>query len=245
MTTSNVPLENLLKEDRVFAPDPGFASNANARPGIHEEAELDWQTFWMTQALDRLSWFTPPIRILDDSNPPFYRWFPDGELNLSYNCLDRHLESSGDKVAYHWIGEPGEERTITYRDLHAMVGQFANALKSLGLKKGDTAALYMGMVPELPVAMLACARLGIIHSAVFGGFSSDALADRIVDAQARVVITQDGAWRGGKVTPLKANTDVALARTPSIEHVIVLKRTGTDVHMEPGRDLWWEDVVAG
>ncbi|MGH8928518.1 MAG: AMP-binding protein, partial [Acidimicrobiia bacterium] len=240
---STKPLENLLKEDRVFPPDSAFVAQANAQPGIYEQADQDWTNYWLIQALQRLTWFSPPVRALDDSNPPFYRWFPDGEINLSFNCLDRHLESSGDKVAYHWIGEPGDTRTLTYRDLSTMVNQFANGLKSLGLKKGDTAALYMGMVPELPVAMLACARLGIVHSAVFGGFSSDSLSDRIIDASCKVVVTMDGAWRAGKVVPLKANTDVALARTPSVEHVIVLKRTGTEVHMKPGRDLWWEDLV--
>jgi acetyl-CoA synthetase len=239
------PLENLLREDRVFPPPKAFAAASNAKGDIYKKAGADYETFWMTQALERLTWVRPPIKTLDDSNPPFYRWFPDGEINLSYNCLDRHLETSGDKVAYHWIGEPGEVRTITYRDLHSMVGQLANGLKSLGLEKGDTAALYMGMVPELPVAMLACARLGIVHSAVFGGFSSDALADRIIDANCKVVITMDGAWRGGKAVPLKANADLALARTPGVEHVIVLKRTGNDVHMEPGRDLWWSELVDG
>jgi acetyl-CoA synthetase len=242
---SSKPLENLLREDRVFPPPPAFAAGANTGVNVYAEAETDYVAFWLRQGLERLTWIRPPIKALDDSNPPFYRWFPDGEINLSYNCLDRHLETSGDKVAYHWIGEPGDARTLTYRDLHTMVGQFANGLKSLGLKKGDSAALYMGMVPELPVAMLACARLGIVHSAVFGGFSSDALADRIIDANCKVVITMDGAWRGGKVVPLKANTDLAVARTPSVEHVIVLKRTGADVHMESGRDLWWDHLADG
>jgi acetyl-CoA synthetase len=239
------PLENLLKEDRVFPPSPAFTAQANAQPGIHDEANSDWQGFWARQARERVSWFKEPTVTLDDSNPPFYKWFTDGELNLSYNCLDRHLDKSADKVAYHWIGEPGDVRTITYGDLHREVCRFANALKSIGLKRGDRAAIYMGMVPELPVAMLACARLGIVHSAVFGGFSSDALADRIIDTEARVVITMDGAWRVGKVVPLKANTDVALVRTPSIEHVVVLKRAGNDIHMEDGRDIWWHDFVDG
>ncbi|HSL27293.1 MAG TPA: acetate--CoA ligase [Acidimicrobiia bacterium] len=242
---STKPLENLLREERIFAPSPEFAAQANAQPGIHEQAEEDFGVYWLSQALQRLTWFAPPTIALDDSNPPFYRWFPDGEINLSYNCLDRHLATSANKVAYHWIGEPGDTRTITYAELHRMVGQFANGLKSLGLKKGDTAALYMGMVPELPVAMLACARLGVVHSAVFGGFSSDALADRVNDADAKVVITQDGAWRAGKVVNLKANADLALARTASIEHVVVLKRAGNEVHMEPGRDLWWDDLTRG
>ena len=182
---------------------------------------------------------------LDDSNPPFYRWFTDGTLNLSYNCLDRHLEERGDKVAYHWVGEPGETRDLTYRDLHGEVCRFANALTSLGVERGDRVAIYMGMVPELPVAMLACARIGAVHSVVFGGFSSDALADRIDDGQAKVLVTQDGAWRGGNVVPLKANADVAVARTPSIEHVVVLRRVGSEVAMKEGRDLWWDEIVDG
>ncbi len=237
------PLENLLREDRVFPPSPEFSAQANAQPGIHEEAEEDWMAFWAKQARERVSWFKEPTVVLDDSNPPFYRWFTDGELNLAYNCLDRHVATSADKVAYHWIGEPGDTRSITYKQLLEEVGRFANGLKSIGLKKGDRAAIYMGMVPELPVAMLACARLGIVFTAVFGGFSSDALADRIIDTDARVVITMDAAWRAGKVVPLKANTDVALVRTPSVERVVVLKRTGTEVHMEEGRDIWWDEFV--
>ena len=237
------PLENLLREDRVFPPSPSFSTQANAQPGIYDDAENDWQGFWARQARERVSWFKEPTVTLDDSTPPFYKWFTDGELNLSYNCLDRHLAKSADKVAYHWIGEPGDTRTITYGELHREVSRFANALKSIGLKRGDRAAIYLGMVPELPVAMLACARLGIVHSAVFGGFSSDALADRIIDTEARVVITMDGAWRAGKVIPLKANTDIALVRTPTIEHVVVLKRADNDIHMEEGRDIWWHDFV--
>ena len=238
-------LENLLTENRVFVPSPDFARTANAQPGIYEQAEEDWAGYWMNQALHRVSWFEEPQSALDDANPPFYKWFTGGRLNLSYNCLDRHLEKAADKVAYHWIGEPGDKRTLTYRDLHRQVGQFANALKALGLKKGDTAALYMGMVPELPVAMLACARLGVVHSAVFGGFSSDALADRINDARSTVVITQDFAWRAGKEVALKANADIALERTPSVRSVVVLRRTGSPVAMQEGRDLWWDEAIAG
>ena len=238
-------LENLLREDRTFVPSEDFAAQANATREDYEKAEEDSLAFWRDQALQRISWFEEPTEILDDSNPPFYRWFADGTLNLAYNCLDRHLEGSGDKVAFHWIGEPGDTRRITYRDLYEEVGRFANGLKSLGLERGDRVAIYMGMIPELPVAMLACARLGLVHSVVFGGFSSDALASRITDADARAVITQDGSWRGGKVTPLKANTDVALARTPSVEHVIVVRRAENDVEMIEERDLWYHDLVAG
>ncbi len=238
-------LENLLREDRSFPPSTAFAGAANAGPEIYAEAEADFEAFWMRQALERVDWFDEPTRALDDSNPPFYKWFEDGVLNLSYNCLDRHLETSADKVAYHWVGEPGDTVDLTYRELYEAVCRLANGLKSLGVKKGDRVAIYMGMVPELPMAMLACARIGAVHSVVFGGFSSDALADRILDADARVVITQDGAWRGGHVVPLKANADVSLVRTPDVQSVVVVRRTGTDVHVEPGRDIWFHDLVAG
>ena len=238
-------LENLLREDRTFPPSEGFTAQANAKPGIHEEAAKDYRAFWQRQALDRITWFKEPTEVLDDSNPPFYRWFQDGELNLSYNCLDRHLESHGDQVAYHWVGEPGDTRTLTYADLAKEVNRFANALKSLGMEKGDRVAIYMGMIPELPIAMLACARLGLVHSVVFGGFSADALSSRILDADARIVITQDGAWRGGNVVPLKENTDEALESTPGIEHAIVVKRTDHDVDMREGRDVWWHELVEG
>ena len=238
-------LENLLQEDRIFPPSHEFVAQANARPGIHEEAAADTRAFWMEQALDRITWFKEPTEILDDSNPPFFKWFKDGELNLAYNCLDRHLEEHGDQIAYHWIGEPGDTRALTYQDLADEVSRFANGLKSLGLQKGDRVAVYMGMVPELPIAMLACARLGVVHSVVFGGFSSEALASRILDLDARLVITQDGAWRGGNVVPLKENTDTAVASTPGIEHVVVLRRTDHGVAMTDSRDVWWHDLVEG
>ncbi len=238
-------LENLLQEDRIFQPSDEFVAQANARPGIHEEAGADTQAFWKQQALDRITWFKEPSEVLDDSNPPFFKWFKDGELNLAYNCLDRHLDEHGDQVAYHWIGEPGDTRTLTYQDIASEVNRLANGLKSLGLEKGDRVAIYMGMVPELPMAMLACARLGLVHSVVFGGFSSDALASRVHDLDARIVITQDGAWRGGNVVPLKENTDTAVAQTPGVEHVVVLRRTDHGVAMTDGRDVWWHDLVEG
>jgi acetyl-CoA synthetase len=238
-------LEDLLREHRSFPPSQAFTAQANAQPGIHAQAEADFQGFWHRQALDRIDWYTPPTEILDDSNPPFFKWFSDGELNLSYNCLDRHLSSSADKVAYHWIGEPGDTRTITYQDLYEEVCRFSNALKSLGVSKGDRVAIYMGMIPELAVAMLACARIGAVHSVVFGGFSSDSLADRILDADAKVVVTQDGAWRGGNVVPLKANADVSLARTPAVESVVVVRRTDHGVAMTEGRDIWYHDLMEG
>ncbi len=243
--SSRQAIENLYTEERVFPPSDDFAAQANAKPGIHEQAEEDWLGFWEQQARSRITWFKEPTEVLDDSNPPFFKWFKDGELNVTYNCLDRHLETQGDKVAYHWIGEPGDTRTFTYRELYEEVNRFANGLASLGVEKGDRVAIYMGMVPELPIAMLACARIGAAHSVVFGGFSSDALADRINDAEAKLVITQDGAWRRGSVVALKANTDVSVAQCPSIEHVVVVKRAENDVSMIDGRDVWYHDLIDG
>ena len=236
-------LENLLHEERTFPPSGAFTAQANAKPGAHAEADADYLAFWKKQALDRITWFKTPTVTLDDSNPPFYKWFSDGELNLAYNCLDRHLDDHGDQVAYHFVGEPGDTRTLTYSDLAKEVNRFANGLKSLGLVKGDRVAIYMGMIPELPIAMLACARLGLVHSVVFGGFSSEALASRILDSDCRIVITQDGAWRAGNVVPLKENTDVALEQTPGITHAVVVNRTDNGVNMTNGRDIWWHDLV--
>jgi acetyl-CoA synthetase len=238
-------LENLLHESRSFEPSPEFTAQANAKPGIHDQAADDYLAFWHGQALERITWESEPSQVLDDSNPPFFKWFSDGKLNLSVNCLDRHLDEHRDQVAYDWIGEPGDTRTLTYGDLHSEVGRFANGLKELGAVKGDRVAIYMGMVPELPIAMLACARLGLVHSVVFGGFSSEALSSRILDADARIVITQDGAWRGGNVVPLKANADAAFESTPSVEHVVVVRRTDHGVAMREGRDIWWDDLVDG
>ncbi len=239
-------IENLLQEDRTFPPSPEFTAQANAQPGIHEEAAADPVGWWTKQARERITWFTEPSIALDDSNPPFFRWFTDGQLNVTYNCLDRHIEAGkGDKVAYYWEGEPGDERVLTYRDLADEVGRMANGLKSLGVKKGDRIAIYMGMVPELVVAMLACARIGAAHSVIFGGFSSDAIVDRVEDAGAHVLITCDGAWRRGSVVDLKAAADTAMERTDLIEHCIVVRRTLNDVSMTEGRDVWWHDLVAG
>jgi acetyl-CoA synthetase len=243
--SSRQAIENLSTEDRIFPPADEFIAQANAKPGIHEQAEEDWLGFWEQQARSRITWYKEPTEVLDDSNPPFFKWFKDGELNVTYNCLDRHLDSQGDKVAYHWIGEPGDTRTFTYRELYEEVNRFANGLAELGVEKGDRVAIYMGMIPELPIAMLACARIGAPHSVVFGGFSSDALADRIQDAEAKVVITQDGAWRRGSVVPLKANADVSVAQCPTIEHVVTVKRTDIEVTMTDGRDVWYHDLVGG
>ena len=238
-------IENLLTENRTFPPSEAFAAQANVKPGVHGAASTDFEAYWLEQAQRRVTWFEPPTIALDNANPPFFKWFTDGRLNVSYNCLDRHLAEHGDQVAYHWVGEPGDTQALTYAQLHTEVCRFANALSSLGLAKGDRVAIYMGMVPELPVAMLACARLGLVHSVVFGGFSGEALASRILDTGARLVITQDGAWRGGQVVPLKANTDAALTHTPSVTAVVVVQRTGTEVAMHPGRDVWWHELVEG
>ena len=238
-------IANLSSEERQFPPPAAFAAAANAQPSVYDEAQTDWLGFWETQAKQRITWFDEPTVVLDDSEAPFFKWFSDGTLNVSYNCLDRHLETGGDKVAYHWIGEPGDTRTFTYRELYEEVTRFANALTDLGLQRGDRVAIYLGMIPELPIAMLACARIGAPHSVVFGGFSADALASRIIDAEAKVVITQDGAWRRGDVVALKANTDVALVRCPSIEHAIVVRRAGNEVSMTEGRDVWYHEILDG
>ena len=241
---TNSGIENLLTEERLFPPSEEFAAQANAAAGLYDEAEQDFEAYWMKQALDRVTWFKEPTEGLDDSKAPFFTWFADGELNISYNCLDRHLETGGDKVAFHWVGEPGDTRTITYQELSDDVNRFANGLRSLGVEKGDRVAIYMGMVPELAVAMLACARIGAAHSVIFGGFSAESIVDRVQDAQAKLLITGDGAWRRGTVVPLKESCDTAMASTPSIEHCIVFERTGHGVSMTEGRDIWWQDLVA-
>ena len=239
-------IENLLQENRIFRPSPEFTEQANAQPGLHDQAAADPVAYWETQARNRVTWFREPTVLLDDSNPPFYKWFTDGELNMSYNCLDRHIEAGkGGKVAYYWEGEPGDERAITYQDLYEDVCRFANGLRSIGVRKGDRVAVYMGMVPELAVAMLACARIGAAHSVIFGGFSSDAIYDRVEDAGAQVLITCDGAWRRGKVVDLKVAADRAMDRTDLIERCVVLRRTENDVTMKAGRDIWWHDLVEG
>jgi acetyl-CoA synthetase len=237
-------IEALLSERREFPPPEEFARHGVvSSPSISEEGER-FEDFWARQS-EQFVWRRPHREVLDWSNPPFARWFVDAKLNITENCLDRHLESAGDKVAYYWEGEPGDRRVITYAELHAEVCRLANALADQGVTKGDRVAIYMGMVPELPVALLACARLGAPHSVVFGGFSSEALRDRIQDAECKAVITCDGSWRNGATFPLKEYADAAVADCPSIETVVVLRRTGQDVAMTEGRDVWWHDIVAG
>ncbi|GGM65454.1 acetyl-coenzyme A synthetase [Longimycelium tulufanense] len=236
-------LDNLLVEERAFAPTEEFAAQANATAALYAEAAADREAFWAKQA-ERLHWETRWSQVLDWTKAPFARWFVDGRLNVAYNCVDRHVESGhGDQVAIHWEGEPGDTRTITYADLKREVSKAANALAALGLRAGDRVAIYMPMVPEAIVSMLACARLGLTHSVVFGGFSSEALRSRIEDAAARLVITTDGQYRRGKAVALKTAVDEAVRHTPSIEHVLVVRRTGTDVDWSDGRDLWWHDLV--
>jgi len=239
-------IEALLAEGRTFPPPSDFKKAALVTDAeIYDEAERDFEGFWARQAADLLDWNEEWHTILE-WDLPFAKWFVGGKLNVSVNCIDRHVDAGhGDQVAYHWEGEPGDTRTITYAQLLEEVQRVANALKSLGIQKGDRVNIYLGMVPELPIAMLACARIGAPHSVVFGGFSAESLSDRINDAEARLLITADGAWRRGHVVPLKHSADTAMAETPSIERCLVLRRTGQDVPMQDGRDIWWDDVVPG
>ncbi|RMH69577.1 MAG: acetyl-coenzyme A synthetase, partial [Actinomyces sp.] len=239
-------IEIFESENRSFSPPPDFVARALVTDrSLHEEAAADFEAFWARQARELLTWHDDFHTTLE-WNLPDARWFVGGTLNVSENCLDRHVAAGrGDKVAYHWEGEPGDTRTITYAELLDEVQRFANVLLSLGLDTGDRVAIYMPMIPELPIAMLACARLGIVHSVIFGGFSPDAIVDRCEDAEARLVITADAGYRRGAPSPLKPNVDAALASgAPSVEHVIVVDRCGTDPDMVAGRDLWWHDLMA-
>jgi acetyl-CoA synthetase len=237
-------ISDLLSEDRVFPPPPDFTARAIVSdPSIYERAASDPEAFWADQA-DRLAWFKRWDTVMRWT-PPWVTWFEGGTLNASVNCLDRHVEAGGgDKVAFHWEGEPGDTRTITYAELLEEVCRFANALRSLGVRKGDRVNIYLGMVPELPVAMLACARIGAPHSVVFGGFSAEALRDRINDAQAKILITADGGYRRGQVVPLKQSAEEAVRECPSIEHVVTVRRTGGEHPFTPGRDLWYHELIA-
>ncbi len=237
-------IDDLLSEGRTFPPAESFKRDALVVDAeIYDEADRDYEGFWARQAADLVDWFEGWNTILE-WDLPFAKWFVGGKLNVTHNCLDRHVAAGhGDKVAYYWEGEPGDARALTYADLLDEVQRVANALKALGIGRGDRVNIYLGMVPELPIAMLACARIGAPHSVVFGGFSSDSLRDRINDAEAKLLITGDGAWRRGQIVPLKESADTAVAETPSIEKVLVLRRTAHDVPMTDGRDVWWHDVV--
>ena len=243
---SEPTIEDYYVEDRTFPPAPEFvAASLLSDSSHHDEAANDYEAFWARQARELVTWeedFHTTLRW----DLPFAEWFVGGRLNISANCLDRHVDAGrGDRIAYHWEGEPGDTRNITYAELLDDVCRFANVLKGLGLERGDRVAVYMPMIPELPVAMLACARLGVAHSVIFGGFSPDSIVDRCEDAEARLVITADAGYRRGEPSALKVNVDAALAvGAPSVEHVVVVDRCGIDVDMTEGRDLWWHDLVA-
>src|ERR687897_60638 len=245
--TKDPELSALLHEDRVFEPASGFRANANVRDTtVYAEAERDPDAFWARFASE-LEWSRKWTSVLDWSDPPHAKWFVGGQINVSANCIDRHIRTARrNKAAIIWEGEPGDRRTLTYFDLYRQVGQFANVMKSLGVKRGDRVALYLPLIPELAIAMLACARIGAVHSVVFGGFSSESLRDRINDAQASVLVTADGGWRRGQVVPLKQMADEALAGTPSIQHVVIVQRlhgSPVPVHVQEGRDHWYHRLM--
>jgi acetyl-CoA synthetase len=236
-------IEALLRENRFFPPKPAFTAQANAQSGIYEEADRDYEAFWKSWA-DKLEWIEPYQKVLE-WNEPFAKWFIGGKLNVSVNCLDRHVKAGlGHRVAYYFEGEPGDRWTITYGQLLSDVCRFANGLRRLGIKKGDRVAIYLPMIPELPVALLACARIGAAHSVIFGGFSADAIVDRAKDAECVAIITADQGWRRGKKVALKETVDVALQQTPSVKYCIVTKRVGDPTNMQAGRDVWWDDLVS-
>ncbi len=235
-------IDTLLLEERRYEPPAEFAAQANAQPGIYERG---FEEFWEREGRELVDWFEPFSRLYE-WEPPYAKWYLGGRLNVSYNCVDRHVEAGrGDRVAYHWEGEPGDVRTITYADLQREVVRFANALKELGVSKGTAVAIYMGMVPELPVAMLACARLGAPHTVVFGGFSADSLSSRMNDMGCEVLVTQDEGWRRGNVVPLKRTADEALAAAPGVRRCLVVRRTGGEAPMREGRDVWLHELEVG
>ncbi|OLD97984.1 MAG: acetate--CoA ligase [Actinobacteria bacterium 13_1_20CM_4_69_9] len=236
-------IDTLLLEERRYPPPPEFAAEANAKPDIYSRS---FEDFWETEGRERVTWFEPFTKLLE-WELPYAKWYLGGKLNVCFNCVDRHVAAgNGDKVAYYWEGEPeGDRRELTFADLQREVVRFANALRKLGVRKGTAVAIYMGMVPELAVAMLACTRLGAPHTVVFGGFSAESLAGRMNDMGCELLITQDEGWRAGKPVPLKLNADEALASSPSVKQTIVLRRTGGGVSMQEGRDRWWDEVIDG
>ncbi|MCW2614570.1 MAG: Acetyl-coenzyme synthetase, partial [Frankiales bacterium] len=242
-TPSQSGLEALSTESRRFDPPADLAASANVTAEAYERAGEDRLGFWAEQA-ERLEWAEPWTEVLD-WQPPFAKWFVGGRLNVAVNCVDRHVAAgNGDRVAIHWVGEPADDtRDLTYRELLRQVSMAANALESLGVQAGDRVVIYLPMVPEAVISMLACARIGAVHSVIFGGFSAQALVDRIIDAEAKVVITADGGYRRGAPSALKPAVDEAAARCPSVTSVVVVKRTKQDVDWVEGRDLWWTDVV--
>ncbi len=236
---------NALLEVERFEPPVDFRQGALlSDPAIYEEAAADPQAWWLRQATELLDWAKEPSEALDESNPPFYKWFADGELNVSANCLDRHVEAGlGERVAYHWRGEEGEERDVTYAELLADTQRFANALRDHGIEKGDVVGIYLPMIPQVVVAMLACARIGAVHNVVFGGFSAEAVRERMKFSEAKALVTVDGARRKGKTAPVKARVDEAMADVGSIETIFVVKHTGEECEMQDGRDVWFEDAM--
>jgi acetyl-CoA synthetase len=242
---SDATIDDLLAEERTFPPDPEFQRTAlTSDRSLYEEADADLLGFWARQARELLTWSKDFHTVLE-WDLPFAQWFVGGQINVAENCLDRHVAAgNGDKIAYHWEGEPGDTRTLTYAELLEEVSRFANVLKGLGVAKGDRVNIYMPMILELPIAMLACARIGAPHSVVFGGFSPDSLSDRINDAEATVLITTDGGYRKGVATALKPNCDIALEQCPTIQHVVVVRRTGQEIDWTDGRDHWWDELMA-
>jgi acetyl-CoA synthetase len=235
-------LEEMLEIEK-FDPPESFRQHALLNdPSVYDEADADWKGWWVKQAKE-LHWFKEPTKDLNDSDPPFYKWFEDGKINASYNCVDRHVEAGkGDRVAFHWHGEEGETRDITYADLHRDVQRFANALKDLGIKKGDVVGIYLPMIPEVAVAMLACARIGALHNVVFGGFSADSVKERMVFSEAKALITADGARRKGKTAPIKQQVDKVMGDVKSLEHIVVVKSTDAECEMQAGRDVWYHEI---
>ena len=238
-------IEDYFLEERLFPPSPEFKAHAlTSDDSLYLEADSDYEAFWARQARELLTWNTDFTTTLE-WDLPFAKWFVGGKLNVSENCLDRHVANGiGDRVAYHWEGEPGDTRTITYADLLDEVKKFANVLKGLGLEKGDRVAIYMPMIPELPVAMLACTRIGVAHSVIFGGFSPDSIIDRVHDGECKVIITADGGYRRGAPSLLKPNVDVAMESCPTVSKVVVVQRTNSDITMVEGRDHWYHDLMA-
>ncbi len=241
--TLEAKLEQMLEIEK-FEPPEEFRKHALLNdPSVYEEAERDWKGWWTKQAKE-LHWFKEPTEIVDDSNPPFYKWFMDGKINASYNCLDRHVEAgNGDRVAFHWRGEEGEERDLTYAELHRETQRFANALKDLGIEKGDIVGIFLPMIPEVIVSMLACARIGAPHNVVFGGFSPESVKERMEFSEAKALITVDGARRKGKTAPIKQQVDDVMGGLDTLEHIIVVKHTEADCEMKEGRDVWFHEVM--
>jgi acetyl-CoA synthetase len=235
-------LDEMLKIEK-FDPPEGFKQHALlSDASVYDDADQDWKGWWVKQAKE-LHWFKEPTEDVDESNPPFYKWFSDGKINASYNCVDRHVEAgNGDRVAYYWHGEEGEERKVTYADLHRDVQRLANALKDLGIKRGDIVGIFLPMIPEVAVAMLACARIGAPHNVVFGGFSADSVKERMEFSEAKALITVDGARRKGKTAPIKQQVDKVMVDVDTLEHIVVVKATGAECEMKEGRDVWYHEI---